>query len=400
MKILQVNCVYGKGSTGKIVQSLHQGLLEKGVDSVVYYGRGEVSNDPGAHKICGEKESNVYQIFTRLNGQIYSGCYLSTKKLIRAIQNEKPDIVHLQCINGFFTNIYKLVEWLKENHYKTVLTLHAEFMYTGTCGHSIDCEKWKTGCGDCPILQKEVHSIVDGTHKSWMKMKNAFDGFAENLKVISVSPWLMERAKSSPILGKFDHDTIFNGLNTDIFKRYETDIKSSLGIAGKMVFFAAPTFSVDKDHFKGGYFILQLAKKLPEISFVVAGNYDKALNLPKNIYPLGHVNDQAVLAQWYSCADVTVLTSKRETFSLVVAESLACGTPVVGFKAGAPEMIAIPEFSSFVNYGDQQALEIELREWLNTLIDRDMVAKKAESTYSVNYMVERYLQCYNRLLGE
>lgn len=41
---------------------------------------------------------------------------------------------------------------------------------------------------------------------------------------------------------------------------------------------------------------------------------------------------------------------------MVTAESLCCGTPVVGFKAGAPEQIAIKEFSEFVEYGDLNSL--------------------------------------------
>lgn len=71
---------------------------------------------------------------------------------------------------------------------------------------------------------------------------------------------------------------------------------------------------------------------------------------------LGKITDQELLAKYYSMADVTLLTSKKETFSMVTAESLCCGTPVVGFKAGAPEQIAIKEFSEFVEYGDLNSL--------------------------------------------
>lgn len=68
-----------------------------------------------------------------------------------------------------------------------------------------------------------------------------------------------------------------------------------------------------------------------------------------------------MLAAWYSAADAALLTSHRETFSLVTAESLCCGTPVVGFRAGGPESIAPPSCCKFVEYGDLDALEPALR---------------------------------------
>ena len=39
MKVIQINSVYGYGSTGKIVKSIHQNNLENGIDSYVIYGR-------------------------------------------------------------------------------------------------------------------------------------------------------------------------------------------------------------------------------------------------------------------------------------------------------------------------------------------------------------------------
>ena len=39
MKVAQVNVVFKKGSTGKIVYDLHSMLLENGHESIVCYGR-------------------------------------------------------------------------------------------------------------------------------------------------------------------------------------------------------------------------------------------------------------------------------------------------------------------------------------------------------------------------
>ena len=200
MKVLQVNCVYGKGSTGKITQDIHRELLARGIESVVCYGRGEKKREPGIYKTCGEVYSKFNNLLTRVTGVMYGGCFLSTQTLIHVIQKERPDVVHLQCINGYFVNIYRLVTWLKKHEIKTVLTLHAEFMYTANCGYALDCDRWLTGCGHCPRLRKETKSLLlDGTARSYRKMQRAFAGFNENLTVVSVSPWLKERAMRSPV---------------------------------------------------------------------------------------------------------------------------------------------------------------------------------------------------------
>ena len=117
MKVLQINCVYKNGSTGKITYDIHTELLRQGIESVVCYGRGEVVNEPWVYKTCFELYSGVNHFFSNLTGVMYGGCFISTNMLISIIKKESPDIVHLQCLNGYFVNIYKLVEWLKKFWY-------------------------------------------------------------------------------------------------------------------------------------------------------------------------------------------------------------------------------------------------------------------------------------------
>ena len=392
MKILQVNCVYKMGSTGKIIADIHNQLLENGIESVVCYGRGKKIKEPHVYKTCSELYSKANNLLSRFTGIMYGGCIFSTSKLISIIKKEKPDVVHLHCINGYFVNIYRLIKWLKKNRIKTVITLHAEFMYTANCGHAFECEKWKSGCGKCPRLKKETKSMfIDGTAKSWNRMKDAFRGFEEDCIVVSVSPWLMERAKQSPILATFKHATVLNGLDTEIFMpRYEKRLREKYGLENKkIVLHATPSFSMDSEHIKGGWYVVQMAKSMPECMFVVVGEYEKNVKAPPNMLFVGRVENQKELSEWYATADVTLLTSKKETFSMIVAESLCCGTPVVGFKAGAPEMIAIEEYSEFVEYGNIDRLVFCLQMWLEKEINTDVV-EIAKKQYSKKKMYVEY----------
>ena len=401
MKILQVNCVYGKGSTGKIVSCVHTELNKLGVDSIVCYGRGEKISEPNVYKTCGELYSKINNLLTRFTGIMYGGCRVSTNRLISIIQREQPDIVHLHCINGYFVNIYRLIRWLKENHIKTVLTLHAEFMYTANCGYAFDCEKWKMGCGHCPRCKAETKSLFfDGTARSWRKMKEAFDGFEQDCIITAVSPWLMERAKESPILRNFRHETVLNGLDTvRTFCPHSADgLRKDFGWGDRpLVLYVTPSFSLEKSHIKGGWYVVELAKRMPDTIFLIIGNRTPIGDLPENVQDIGRLENQQELARYYSAANITLLTSKKETFSMVTAESLCCGTPVVGFKAGAPEQIALPEYSEFVEYGDLDALETAVRDWNGKNIRCDEITAQAREKYSAEEMCSRYCEVYSQL---
>ena len=400
MKILQINCVYKKGSTGKIVYDIHNGLTNSGFESIVCFGRGNRTKEKNIYKISNEAYSKFNNFISRFTGYMYGGCFFSTRNIVNLIKKEKPDIIHLHCINGYFVNIYKLLEWLKKNNIKTVLTLHAEFMYTANCGHALECEKWKKGCGNCPRLKKETKSMfLDRTHESWEKMYNAFKDFS-NLTIVSVSPWLMNRAKESPMLMDKRHITILNGIDTNIFKHYETDdLKNNMGLESKkIIFHATANFSDDVNNIKGGYYVLELAKMLKDenVQILVAGKCEPNIKVPSNVTLLGEVQDQKLLAKYYSMADVTLITSKRETFSMVTAESLCCGTPVIGFKAGAPEQIAIKEYSSFVEYGNINELNNKVKLLFSIGKDKE-IAKKASNKYSRLIMVDNYIKLYKTI---
>ncbi len=398
MKIMQINCVYNKGSTGKIMCDIHSYLISKGIDSVICYGRGKETTDPNVYKTCGEAYSKLNNLLSRFTGLMYGGCLLSTKKLISVIKREKPDIIHVHCINGYFVNVYDLIDWLKKSDIPTVITLHAEFMHTANCAHAYDCEGWKTGCGNCPRFKIETKSLfLDNTALSWKKMKAAFEGFS-NLVVVSVSPWLRDRAQQSPILGEFEHRVVLNGLNTDVFKVGSRNIyREKHGITNeKIVFHATPQFDDNPEGLKGGYHIIKLAEKMKNenVKIFVAGNYPQNIKVPENIVLLGIVADQATLADYYTSADVTVLTSKRETFSMVVAESLCCGTPVAGFCAGAPEQITISEFSRFSEYGNVDLLKENVLALLNRDFDKTEIRNVAKNKYDKEKMITEYMKIY------
>ena len=164
-------------------------------------------------------------------------------------------------------------------------------------------------------------------------------------------------------------------------------------------------FSDGTDDLKGGRHIIALANLLinQNIKIIVVGFNDLDPNfiLPSNVTVMGEITNQVELAKYYSLADLTVIASKRETFGMVCAESLCCGTPVVGFKSGGPETISLKKFSEFVDNGNVELLKSCVEKWITKKDTfEENIAEIAAEHYSKEKMAEEYYQLYEKFLNE
>lgn len=403
MRICQINCVYGVGSTGKLTRDIHVNLKANGYESFVIAPlKNQYTSDEGVFTVSNKWLSFLSAFFRRGLGMQFDWACFQTWKILSILRKTKPEVVHLQCINGNNINIYMLLRYLAKCNVKTVYTLHAEFPYTGGCGHAYNCERWKTGCGKCPILREATQSpIIDGTHRTWKNQKKAYSLFRPDLlHFTAVSPWLLARADASPMLKPFKKSVVMNGVDTSVFyySRSSKKWRTRLGIGEQEKIFLHVTagFFPNEVDLKGGRFILQIAEKLKfyPVKIVVAANYGTADNLPSNVKYIGRTETQNDLADLYREADITVITSKRETFSMPVAESMCCGTPVVGFRAGGPESIAPSDFSEFVDYGDVDKLCEAIISMIKKDMDKTVVSQCAVSLFSRTAMTESYIKMY------
>lgn len=76
-----------------------------------------------------------------------------TWKLLRR-DGPPPDVIHAHNLHGAYFDLRALPELSRRA--PLVLTLHDMWMMTGHVAHSFDCERWRTGCGECPHLDTYV----------------------------------------------------------------------------------------------------------------------------------------------------------------------------------------------------------------------------------------------------
>ena len=400
MKVLQINLFYKYGSTGKIVTEIHKGCLAKNIDSYVAYAFGKHS-DVKTYKFSSRFWSKFYTYLSAITGKQYTYSFWQTLKLIKYIKKINPDIVNLHALNVNTVNKYKVLEFLKKNNFKTVITFHSEIFYTGGCSHAYDCYKWQTGCGNCPNLWEATHSIYfDNTSLFWKRYQSIYNDFNDNLNIICVSEWLRFRALKSPFFIEKKIKVIENGIDTnEIYKPSILNFDLIKNINNrKIILHVTPSF---KSQIKGGDYVKEMINKLDQDKyfFIIIG-YDLREKMPENVLTIKSVNDPILLSRYYSIADVTLLTSKVETFSMVTAESLACGTPVVGFRCGAPEEIALKEYSTFVNYGDTDLLIAAIKSSIiihNKRKNFEEIASLAKNKYDKSIMINKYIEVYKSI---
>jgi glycosyltransferase involved in cell wall biosynthesis len=401
MKIALVDVNYNYGSTGKIVTSLNIGLNKQGHKTEVYFGRNGNSNRSNVLKISSKFETLFHVASTRLTGLTDQFSFFSTKNLISYLENFKPDVVHLHDLHGYFLNVYTLIEYLKTKLIPTTWTFHSDYMYTGKCGFAGACDKWKKECNNCPQLHNYPKSFFfDFSRYIFNKKKNIFKDF-NLLHLVAPSRWLANRMSQSFIKDK-KITVIPNGIDLNNFSiKKKNNLKLNLGIKDKDFVVLS---IISSNTIKGSKWIFELAERNIEknIIFVLLGSEAKFYKNVKNIIKIPYVSDQKLLSSYYSMADIFLVTSEIESFSMPCVESLASGTPVIGFKNGGAEEVVLENYGKFVNYGDLDALQdllLKIKENHIKLKSKKQCAQFAKNNYSDIEMVNSYNSIYRNSLG-
>ncbi len=398
MRVLYIDSMCKSGSTGKIVYRLYTEMRGRGNEAAVCYGRGGLVEEENILRFAYSWETALHAALTRLTG--YTGCFsvFSTRRLLRFMDEFKPDIVHLHEPHAYFVNIKPLFEYFKRHNIPLVYTFHCEFAYTGKCGFAYECDKWRTGCaGSCPQLREYPKTLFfDHTAKMCAEKRRLLDG--QNMIICAPSDWLARRVKDS-FLAPYDVRVVPNGIDTDTFspKPYE-HIKLRHGLTDeKIVLAVAPGIMTDAR--KGGHEVLRLAEKMrgENVKFILIGD-DAVGKYPDNVIALGRTENQEELAAYYSMADVFVICSSMENLPTTCLEAVCCGTPVAGYDVGGTAETAPAPVGAFCEYGDVDAL----RHNVTSLIDNQPAPAAFDALrdrYSSGRMLAQYAAIYDEMLA-
>ncbi|WP_441000663.1 glycosyltransferase [Fodinibius sp. SL11] len=349
MKLLQINVTANSGSTGRIAESIGNIFLRNEHESYIAFGQNAQDSQSELIKIGSKLDNYIHGLKTRFFDRHGFASKKATKYLIGEINKIQPDAIGLHNLHGYYLHLEVLFNYLKNNqHIPVVWTLHDCWPFTGHCIHFSDegCEKWKTHCENCPLTHTYPKSFFDNSHKNFEDKRRIFTGHS-NLIIVTPSRWLKKLVNKS-FLKNYKIKVIQNGVD---LKQFRILNKREANDSNKKIVLGVASVWEER---KGLNDFIKLSKELPvEYQIVLIGiNKSQKKNLPQTIKAISRTEDISELVKWYNQADVFVNPSKEETFGMVTAEAMACGTPVAGYNATATSELVSNSTGKVVKPGD------------------------------------------------
>lgn len=300
------------------------------------------------------------------------------------------DVVHYHLIHNHFFSILHLPVLARLK--PSVWTVHDPWAVTGHCIHFLGCEKWKSGCGNCPDLKRELTIREDTTALNWEIKKICYSTL--DIDLIVASKWMRDVLDSSPLTAGFRKHVIPFGINLEIFKpidRIKARRRFGIPLAHKVIAFRASVWKL-----KGLRYITEALQRLDEKEITLITTNTKGvveeLRARYNLVELGWVDDEETLANFYSAADLFLMPSEAEGFGLSAVEAMACGTPVLGFDGTAlPDTLRAPRGGIVVKKGDSEQFFHELTALLHDDKKRAVITQDALDIAGEYYDKDRYV---------
>ena len=395
MKVLQLNSVCGKGSTGRIATDIYDLLLSKGDECLIAFGRDTAPEGVDSYKFNTDLGVKLHGVVSRINDRqgFLSNC--ATKKLIKKIIQYSPDIIHLHNIHGYYLNVKLLFRFLAKYNRPIVWTLHDCWAVTGHCAYFsfAECDKWKETCKNCSQKRSYPASILlDNSGKNHKDKKKLFT-MPDDITLVTPSYWLEGVIKES-FLSKYPVKTIYNGIDLDVFKPTKSDILKKLGTEGKKVILGVANIWEKRKGFEA---FLKLSEIISdEYVIVLVGLSEAQISmLPKNIIGIKRTENIEELVRLYSAAEVYVNTSVEETMGLTTVEALASGTPAIVYdKTAVPEIVS-DKSGIIVKAGDIEGLYEAIQ---NLNIKSDDCINRAKD-FEKDMQYGKYYSLYKEILS-
>jgi glycosyltransferase involved in cell wall biosynthesis len=387
---------------------LHRGLRSLGCDSQMLV-RAKFGADTTVMaekalltKLAPPASDLPLRLYPKRPGGMFSSQWLPDVLAKRVNQN-KPDIINLHWVGTGFLQ----VETLAKFRQPLVWTLHDMWTFTGGCHYNQSCENYKQSCGACPQLSSD--RSWDLSRWVWQRKAQSWKNL--NLTLVATSSWMADCARSSSLFQDSRIEVIPLGLDTEKYKPHNRHFARevlNLPHDKQLVLFGA--IGGTSDRRKGFHLLLPALQELSQsgwadqIELVIFGSSqpEKAIDLGFKTHYVGRLNDDLSLALTYSAADVMIVPSVQEAFGQTASEAIACGTPVVAFKAtGLKDVIdhhqtgylAIPFDVQDMSKGIAWVLE-------NHQKLQSQCREKALREWPLEIQASRYLFLYKKLLEE
>lgn len=416
LRIAQVSTYDTAGGAARPAYRLHRGLIGRGHDCRMLVARRD-SGDPTVEVIPasdGGVRAKLQQRFRRRRLSRDLDAYRSTQpdwperfsddrsrwNWSRVTQLHSLDVINLHWVASF-VDYRELFEAVPPD-VPVVWTLHDMNIFTGGCHYNAGCDRFAERCGGCPQLGSAREE--DLSRDVWKRKREVFDKLDQRrLHIVVPSRWLAGEVRRSSLLGsRFSVSVIPYDVNTDEFApRGRAVSREILGIPKDSLVVLFVAYSVAPQR-KGFALLREAVHQLAEVPnlFLLSVGAGTMQDLPVPQLHLGKVNQNRYLSLAYSAADLFVIPSLQDNLPSTVLESMACGTPVVGFEVGGiPEMVVPGVTGALSPVGDVTSLATNIERLLGDPESRAAMAARCRQRVLQDFGMESYVTKYEELYG-
>ncbi len=277
---------------------------------------------------------------------------------------------------------------------------------TGGCHYDAGCGKFVAQCGACPQLGSS--DPQDLSHAIWRRKSGAISRVRSRLHVVGTSQWIAAETRRSSLFAGVPVTVIPNALDTDDFTPRDKGFCRAfwqLPQDARIVLFLADSLENRRKGFRELLESLRGMSGTENLLLLSVGGLKSTIDLPFPHVNLGRISHDRLLSLAYNAADVFVIPSLQESFGQTVIESMACGTPVIGFASGGiPDMVRPGCTGWLAPTGDTTALRDAIRAALAASPEaRSRMSvqcrRVALEEYSLDVQAQSYLKLYEPLVA-
>lgn len=418
---------YLSGGAAIAARRLHEALIDEGVESNFIYGqantafRKETEPPSDTYHPVNRNRSGLGKAWRAIGRRLYPRDAVLARlyqplgvERFRfpedrnttdfSVVDASTQVLNLHWISEFldYSTFFRSVP----DEFPVVWTMHDMTAFTAGCNYACDCQRFKTGCHDCPQLGG--WSPTDLAKRAYeVKLKAIAQ---KNIHFVANSTWIEAQARCSPLLvNAKSFRTIHYGVDTSVFApKDRSAARRELGVKedAKIIAFGAVSLSNKR---KGATELAAALGRLGSSEELLLLSFGEGRIDPTShglaTKHLGFRSSGNALATIYAAADVFVAPSLHEAFGQTVLESLACGTPVVAFETGGiPDMITEGETGLLARTADVDELARKLRWILEHPVQRREMGVNARKMVEREYGLERqarsYMDLYEEITGK
>ena len=424
MRVLHINATSHTGGASRAMQRLSAGLVKNNHESKFLVGRTKYRENPAVHLIWDEvsdlrtlSDSLLSRIGNPIekNVGIHPWANRMNLRITETPLFKWADIIDLRNLFGFYFNPWCLPSLSAQK--PVFWRLPDLWAITGHCAYPYDCQRWITGCYDCPLFTPEGRKIVepvatirDGTRRSWKAKKELYK--KSKLHVVITTDWMLEQVNQSILADSLSISQISNGVNLDLYKpRSRSEARKKLGLPEDetILLWAA---GYKGNHRKGYHLVVEALEDIQRqgdytpMLLTMGGNigWDKPETLQKERH-LGYVRDPEKQAQVYAASDAFLCPTLADAQPQTALESLASGIPIIAFDIGPmPELVIDGKTGFIASETTSKSLREQIVIFMKSedlrLIMRENCRNESIEKYDLVKQTGKYIDLYQSALTE